>query len=965
MVGDALIEVLSDIWSSIWGRFRTSRLMMWFMRVFMIIIITTNSLFNRVRMSHENGLVVRGRVVLLDNPAVPANDFFVGGREYPCRLRHAAVSFLDDASLVVRSASLKFADAPINSPLDLLMNTGVAGPFWNMDTFWQFTRAKMRGGRAELIEYFMRNPRCYWNVRSAVRRDPNSFANQHFHSQTPLQFFATDGRERYAKFRLVPKVDALPQDGVPTEADLGDAWFQEPLPNEALSKNYLKDEYRARLTRGPVHYVLQLQLLEWSSVCDRDYELSALFPWDEALQPWQPVAEVTITDALGYHEGNLCLFSLCNLPKTLKTIPPRGYTDGPSIDYLRLGGMWPRKARLWAYSIFGQNKPIPDERTDTADEYADHTTAAITSDDVYMRPSLPQSDPLARQMVRAQLLEAQRGMYQFIHGFFRTEARADRPWRPLAWYRQVFKIYESDPKARKTVELPLPPFVKSLPPQENYTPYILGRMYKIIGSSVVSIVLGFVQKWLLAWRGLDAYKLLILGNFHKPLSMARWRDDVEFARQRLDGINPGIITRFDKIPAHFPVTDALVEGLLDEEETLATAIAAKRLYVCDYGILEGISVKPGKHLCCPIVLMYVGADQQLRPIAIQLYQTAEQGPIFTPLDPPGTWLAVKTFAQSADAQVHEVIEHLLHGHLIIEVFDVAVNRTLSRAHPVHQLLAPHLEFTMAVNKSARTVMLAPGGPIDLTMAIGAKGAFELLARGWWDHWDFARHNIPADIAARGVGDVAALPGYHWRDDALQLWKVMGRYVTNMVHHFYQSDADVLADTELQAFHHEMRSNTGGAVRGLPGGDAGFIDRTVLIELLTRLIYAASAGHAAGNNGQYDYYGFIPNTPGAMYRAPPKAKSEIWRDADLAKAMPDFETASIQIIMVRLLSRGTEMPLGQFPHSFFAASDEVLPIITDFRQDLHRLSAQIEARNASLAVPYTYLNPKQVACSITA
>jgi hypothetical protein len=957
-----VLAIVGQIWISLWDRFRAGRLMMWAMRVFMIVIITLNSLVRRVRMSHENGLVVRGHVVVLDNPAIPANSFFIAGREFPCRLRHAAVSFLDDAALVVRSASLKFADAPIHSPCDLLMNTGVAGPFWNMDTFWQFTWAKIKGGRAELIDYFRRNPRCYWNVRSAVRRDPQSFAHQHFHSQTPLQFVAQDGRERYAKFRLLPLPDDQPQDGVPAESDLGDAWFQEAWPNEALSRNYLKDEYLSRLQRGPVRYQLQIQIMDWSPLCDRDYDLSALFPWDAALHPWQPVAEVTITEALGYHEGNQCLYSLANLPAALRPIAPRGYTDPPSLDYLRLGGMWPRKARLFAYRLFGQNKPIPDDRVETAETNADHTTATITSDDVYMRPSLPQSDDPRRQMARAQGLEVQRGQSQFLHGYVRTEARSTRVWTPVPWYRQVFKIYSTDPKPRQTVPLPLPPFLKSLSGPENYTPYISGRMYKIIGASVVSLVLSYIQNWLLARRGLQAYGLLVLGNAAKPLSMDRWREDVEFARQRLCGINPCLIRRYTAPMAHFPVTDELVAGLLDEEDTLAEARAAGRLYLCDYAILQGISVNPGAYLACPIVLFYVGADRQLRPIAIQLYQS--QAPIFTPNDEKGTWLAVKTYTQSADAQVHEVIEHLLHGHLIVEVFDIAMNRTLPRAHPIHQMLAPHLEFTMAVNTSARTKMLAPGGPIDRTMAIGAKGAFELLARGWWEEWDFTRHNIPADIAARGVGDAGALPGYHWRDDAMQLWKVIGRYVRNMVHHFYASDADVLADYELQSFHAELRSDRGGAVRGLPG-ESGFADRATLIELLTRLIYAASAGHAAGNNGQYDYYGFIPNTPGALHRPPPQSKSEVWTESDLAAALPDFEAASIQIIMVRLLSRRTEMPLGHFPHSFFAASDDVLPLITDFRHDLLRLAAQIDARNASLAVPYTYLNPRQVACSITA
>ena len=939
--------------------------MMWMMRVVLIFLITLNTVVNRTRMSHENGLVVRGRIFLRHNPAIPQNDFFVGGREYPCRLRHASVSFLDDAGLVVRAASLKFADDPIDSPFDLKMNTGVAAPFWNMDTFWQFTSARIRGGRGKLVDYFIRNPRCFWNVRSALRRDPKSFANQHFYSQTPLRFLAADGRERYARFRLMPAGDHDPLDGRPTEEDLSSAWFQESRSNETLSRNYLKNEYRDRLTRGPVDYVLEMQLLDWTPACDRNVELNSLFPWDAARYPWQPVADVTITEAMEHHEGNLTLYSLSHLPTALETIAPRGYTYPPSMDYLRRGGMWPRRARLLVYRLFGQRPPIPDTRPETAETYADRATSSITSDDVYMRASLPQHDSAERRHVRAEMVEVQRGLYQYNHGFIRTEMRGERPWQPLPWYRQVFDLYDPDPRARQTVPVPLPPFVKALPETENYSPYISGRMYQMISASVVSVVLGVVETWISVRRGFDAYRLLLPGSGPPPLAMARWREDVEFGRQRLNGLNPCMIRRFNAIPAHFPVTDALVAGLMDEEDTLAAAMAGGRLYICDYAVLQGIWVKPGRYVCCPMVLLYVGADRQLRPIAIQLYQSPQEGPIFTPHDPPGSWLAVKAYAQSADAQVHEVIEHLLHGHLIVEVFVVAMHRTLSRAHPVHQLLKPHLDFTLAVNNSARTVMLAPGGPIDKTMAIGAKGAFELLARGWSEQWDFDRHNIPADIAARGVADASALPGYHWRDDALQMWRVIGRYVGNMVNHFYASDAEVLADPELQEFHRELRSEVGGSVRELPGGEAGFADRAVLIEVLTRLIYAASAGHAAGNNGQFDYYGFVPNTPGALYRPPPASKTEVWSEADLLAALPRFRTASVQVIMVRLLARQTEMPLGSVPDNFFAASDGVLPIIASFRRDLHRLATRIETRNASIAAPYLYLDPRQVACSITA
>ena len=169
-----MFEALRDIIVLNWTRFRRSRMVMVVARPFLILLITLNSVFTRERMSHENGMVARGQVKIRSDLDLPQNTFFTPGRVFQCRLRHASVSFLDDAALVVRAASIKFADEDIASPFDMLMNNGNATPFWNMDTFWQFMRCRMKGGRAALIEYFRRNPRCYMNVRDAVRRDPKA-----------------------------------------------------------------------------------------------------------------------------------------------------------------------------------------------------------------------------------------------------------------------------------------------------------------------------------------------------------------------------------------------------------------------------------------------------------------------------------------------------------------------------------------------------------------------------------------------------------------------------------------------------------------------------------------------------------------------------------------------------------------------------------------------------------------------
>ena len=80
-------------------------------------------------MSHENGALARGRFRVVDNPTFPEHDFFAAGREFPCRVRHAAVLFRDDAKMCVRSAAIKLSDERFDSPFDVLMNSGRVGLF--------------------------------------------------------------------------------------------------------------------------------------------------------------------------------------------------------------------------------------------------------------------------------------------------------------------------------------------------------------------------------------------------------------------------------------------------------------------------------------------------------------------------------------------------------------------------------------------------------------------------------------------------------------------------------------------------------------------------------------------------------------------------------------------------------------------------------------------------------------------
>src|SRR5215510_4542037 len=105
-------------------------------------------------MSHNQGAAGRGKIRIVDNPQFPEAEFFEPGREFPCRLRHGCVTFLDDATTAVRSASLKFADTDWTSPLDLQMNTGDHCFFWTARTFIEFAFSRHFRGSVQYLKYY-------------------------------------------------------------------------------------------------------------------------------------------------------------------------------------------------------------------------------------------------------------------------------------------------------------------------------------------------------------------------------------------------------------------------------------------------------------------------------------------------------------------------------------------------------------------------------------------------------------------------------------------------------------------------------------------------------------------------------------------------------------------------------------------------------------------------------------------
>lgn len=92
-------EILIDPMHKAWLRLQLNAVI-----AIVTMIVTITSFVKKRRMSHENGVLARGTVRIVDEPTFPDNDFFTAGREFPCRIRHGSVLFKDDAKMTVRSA---------------------------------------------------------------------------------------------------------------------------------------------------------------------------------------------------------------------------------------------------------------------------------------------------------------------------------------------------------------------------------------------------------------------------------------------------------------------------------------------------------------------------------------------------------------------------------------------------------------------------------------------------------------------------------------------------------------------------------------------------------------------------------------------------------------------------------------------------------------------------------------------
>ncbi|RVE55360.1 hypothetical protein OJAV_G00237140 [Oryzias javanicus] len=425
-----------------------------------------------------------------------------------------------------------------------------------------------------------------------------------------------------------------------------------------------------------------------------------------------------------------------------------------------------------------------------------------------------------------------------------------------------------------------------------------------------------------------------------------WKEDSFFGMQFLNGVNPILIRRCTELPRNFPVTDCMV--FPRGQMSLAEEMKKGNIFLCDYKHLDGVKTNTinGKkqYLMAPLVLLQKTADEKLMPIAIQLKQApAEDNPIFLPTDPEYDWLLAKIFVRSADFSEHQLNAHLLRTHLLAEVFAVSLLRNVPMVHPLYKLLIPHTRYTLQINFLARNLLISENGSFTRFAASGGEGMMTILGR-----------SLCSDIHPPSVYLMILLRG--------GLWEIIYRFVKGVIEYYYKNDKEVQQDTEIQKwisdiFEHGFLSQ---ASTGVP---QSFTSVAQLVKFVTMVIFTGSAQHAAVNSGQYDYGGWMPNTPLSLKRPPPTKKGEASEDT-LLETLPDVSVTVQGMATLWLLSKQSSdfVPLGKYPEQHFT-EETPCEFIKNFQAELEDLSRRIKARNTNLEVPYKYLDPEEVENSV--
>ncbi|MEZ4238030.1 MAG: lipoxygenase family protein [Myxococcota bacterium] len=564
-------------------------------------------------------------------------------------------------------------------------------------------------------------------------------------------------------------------------------------------------------------------------------------------------------------------------------------------------------------------------------------------------PTLPQDDPTPTD--RAADLVAARARYTYSFDTYPGVALvAQRPkddTTPPQWSKVVDGALTAVLANERAVDRPtLAGFEARMAETWHAARDLVHEGLRTASNDLAAVLLGGTEHG--DATSLDDFRALFR-TVPVPDAWAAVHDDVAFSRRWLAGSNPESLQRVRSLP-DVPLSDAQIAAVSPGDQ-IAAAIESGRLYEVDYRMLDGLppnELGPRPAVLAPArgFLVRPWSSGVPRLFAIQL---RPGGPVFTPADGWG-WRIARTHLAAADTVVGAIWHHHARTHLVAEPLFVAAHRSLAPRHPLMVLLAQHAEGTLYINEVGAHTVFAPHGLLDWFTGTSQAGVRELARRSLED-FDFLSSRLPERLVNRGVSDPDL--DFPYRDDARLVWDALQTWVTGYVALYYRTDADVAADGEVAAWVLAASSADGGGIRGLGGPPR---TRANLVDLLTNLLFGASALHAAMNFPVAEELTVIPASPFGAW-SPVPDRTDGWTEADWLRTLPPLDAAQRQLDTALLLGMSRVGSLGDYPDGTFV-DPRVAPVLAKFRADLATAEQAIADRNRKRK-PYVHLMPSRI------
>ncbi|XP_038630648.1 polyunsaturated fatty acid 5-lipoxygenase-like [Scyliorhinus canicula] len=454
-----------------------------------------------------------------------------------------------------------------------------------------------------------------------------------------------------------------------------------------------------------------------------------------------------------------------------------------------------------------------------------------------------------------------------------------------------------------------------------------------------------------SWTSTEDFNQIFQGVESQVAVFAKdhWKEDWFFGYQFLNGCNPVLVRKCEKIPKNFPVTDTMVQASLGKSK-LQQEIKNGNIFIADYKMLDGIVANVIKgvqqYLAAPICLLYLDKQNRLMPIAIQVLL----GQVCARLEQRKPLVMQDLIISEKKREA-------------VKAFHLALIRTLACDIYVFvisfELLIPHTRFTLEINTRGRNQLMPENGAMNRALGIGVQGHISLSQEEFLAI-TYRSLCLQESLEDRGLGD---LKGYYYKEDGLQIWSAIHKFVIKVVSFYYERDQEVMDDPELQAWITDL-TEVGFQDLKNSGMPTSFRTRAELCKFLTMVIFTCSAQHAAMNNGQYDWNSWVPNAPCSMRKPPPTSKGTMTMK-DIIESLPGITQSCVQMAITWHLSRTQPQVrrLGDYHEEHFTEA-AVKAIIQEFREELAGIDRSIQVRNEGLDQKYEYLRPVNIENSIT-